>query len=111
METFRSTNGRGSANSWSADTTLNALTVQGAAAYLHGQGKQVGIYSTLYQWKKITGGYSFSPPLPARVAGAADIATAKLYRAPANAAKYSIGGGAVWLAQYPNSDFDGDYAC
>jgi hypothetical protein len=99
------------ANSWSANTTLNALTVQGAVKFLQDKGKTAGIYSTQYQWKTITGGYSFTPPLPAWVAGAPDLATAKLFCSPANAAKYSFGGGAVWLAQYPDGGFDGDYAC
>jgi hypothetical protein len=46
-------------NSWVGSTKANAADIQGAYDYLRykAQVKEVGIYSTAYQWKVITGGY------------------------------------------------------
>jgi hypothetical protein len=43
------------ANSWSATTTVNAATIQGAIDYLNTQGVRVGIYSMPFMWRKIAG--------------------------------------------------------
>lgn len=92
-------------NSWSPNTSLNDRVIQGAMDFLHNQGATVGIYSTKNQWNTIAG--SFTPNLPNWVSGASSIATAPNYCS----SSYSFGGGQVWLVQYPNSGFDGDYAC
>jgi hypothetical protein len=46
-------------NTWNGDGVSNTAMLQGMVDYLrsHGVG-QVGLYSTGYQWKRITGGYS-----------------------------------------------------
>jgi len=46
-------------NSWEGTATANAADIQGAYDYLRYQAKvkEVGIYSTAYQWAQITGGY------------------------------------------------------
>jgi len=47
------------ANSWNGNGIANAADLQGAADYLRSHGvASVGIYSTGYQWKTITGGYT-----------------------------------------------------
>lgn len=49
------------ANSWEGDGIANAADLQGAFDYLREHGvKEVGIYSTKYQWDQITGGYHAS---------------------------------------------------
>ncbi len=49
------------ANTWNGDGVSNTALLQGMYDYLrsHGVGK-VGLYSTGYQWKRITGGYGAS---------------------------------------------------
>jgi hypothetical protein len=48
-------------NTWNGDTTSNTAMLQGMYDYLrsHGVGN-VGLYSSAYQWKRITGGYTAS---------------------------------------------------
>ncbi|HQU07899.1 MAG: hypothetical protein B7X04_02845 [Parcubacteria group bacterium 21-54-25] len=43
------------ANSWSATTTVNDATIQGAIDYLNAQDVRVGIYSVPYMWRQIAG--------------------------------------------------------
>lgn len=43
------------ANSWSATTTVNDATIQGAIDYLNKQNIRVGIYSVPYMWNDIAG--------------------------------------------------------
>lgn len=43
------------ANSWSATTTVNGATIQGAIDYLNAQGIQAGVYSMAYMWRDIAG--------------------------------------------------------
>lgn len=90
-------------NTWSKNAALNADVIQGAIAYLQGQGATVGIYSTAYQWKTIAGGYA--PVAPNWVAGASAANPAALCSSPL----YS--GGSVWLTQYVGPTFDTDYSC
>jgi len=46
-------------NTWNGDGVANTALVQGMYDYLRSHGvEQVGLYSTSYQWRKITGGYS-----------------------------------------------------
>ncbi|HEY7832000.1 MAG TPA: hypothetical protein VIG30_00430, partial [Ktedonobacterales bacterium] len=64
----------------------------------------VGIYSTPYQWGVIAGAYA--PGVPNWSAGAPASDPASFC-----AAAHAFGGGVVWLAQYSNGNFDGNYAC
>jgi hypothetical protein len=110
---------------WSCDPRLNALTIQGSIDYLHAQKLTVGIYSTVVQWRGITGGYvPTGPQIPIWVAGA--LWTSPPYPArfgylppsrlaPYCGPKYAFAGGSTWLLQEtpgPNNyPFDPDYAC
>jgi hypothetical protein len=91
-------------NTWSKTTSLNAEVIKGASDFLHAQGMTVGVYSTPYQWGVIAG--SYSPELPNWTAGAPSSDPASYCDA-----SHAFGGGTVWLAQYANGNFDGDYAC
>ncbi len=92
-------------NSWSANTSLNEQTIQGAVDFLTGQTIAVGVYSTGSMWKTIAG--SYQPKLPNWVPGAKSVTDAQGYCSTG----YSFGGGSVILVQYPNGSYDGDYAC
>jgi hypothetical protein len=49
------------ANGWNGDGRSNTAVLQGMYDYLLSHGvAEVGVYSTSYQWQKITGGYSVS---------------------------------------------------
>jgi hypothetical protein len=91
-------------NSWSKATGLNDQVIQGAMDYLKAQSLVVGVYSTPYQWGVIAG--AFSPGVPNWSAGAPSSDPAS-YCTSAHA----FGGGTVWLTQYLNGSYDGDYAC
>jgi hypothetical protein len=67
-------------------------------------GVVVGIYSTKYQWTKITGGAQLA--VPNWIAGARDLAEAKSRCSPA----WSATGGPVVLNQFV-AGFDTNYAC
>jgi hypothetical protein len=46
-------------NTWNGDPTANTAVLQGMYDYLRSHGvAKVGLYSTSYQWQKITGGYT-----------------------------------------------------
>ncbi len=91
-------------NTWSNDTTLNAQVIAGAVAVLHTRGLTAGIYCTPYQWSLIAG--SYLPHLPVWSAGAPA-------RAPGSycSAGHASGGGPIWLTQYANGNYDGDWSC
>lgn len=91
-------------NTWSSTTSLNAQVIKGALAYLAAQGLTAGVYSTPYQWGVIAGNYS--PGVPNWSAGAPTSNPAS-YCTTAHA----FGGGTVWLTQYTNGTYDGDYVC
>ena len=58
-------------NSWNGDGIANAADLQGVVDLLRSKGvARVGLYSTAYQWRAITGGYTASSAgdLPHRVA-------------------------------------------
>jgi hypothetical protein len=92
------------ANSWSANPAQNIAAIQGAAAFLRSRGATVGIYSTPWQWERITGGWRAA--MPTWLGGAGD---------PVDAASRCRGagftGGPVQLVQYPSGGFDGDLRC
>jgi hypothetical protein len=110
---------------WSCDTSLNALTIQGAIDALRGLGITPGVYCTVDQWREITGGYV--PPgssLPIWIAGA--VWTSPPYPksygyygtsalAPWCEGRYDFANGTPWLLQEtpgPNNyPFDPDYSC
>ncbi|SRR6266550_1156552 len=95
-------------NSWSsADLSLNQYTIQGLVDTLHRRSKAtVGIYSTGYQWRKITGG------LPVSGVGANWVA---IGNGSAEQARGHCGtgftGAPVWFVQYLRAGFDADYVC
>jgi hypothetical protein len=93
-------------NSWSGDVALNVADILGSIAYLRTQGVPVGVYSTEYQWGKITGGVQI-PELYNWVAGARDAAQAARWCAPDS----SFTGGPVVLIQWVQDDLDHDHAC
>lgn len=93
-------------NTWSEDTLLNKAVIQGAIDYHHEQGHKLGIYSTPYQWKEITG-ENYKPGLPAWVAGAKDRSVA-----PAKCSdQHAFTGGKVVMVQYIKDDLDHNHVC
>lgn len=94
------------ANTWSSDTFANARTIQGAIDALDGSGQQVGIYSTYYQFPKITG--SYAPGLPTWIAGAPSSNPTSYCT---NSAR-QFGGGLPWMVQFQtDGTYDLDTAC
>jgi hypothetical protein len=93
-------------NSWSAtDLGANLASLRGSIDFLQRTpGVVVGIYSTHYQWTRITGGAQLA--LPNWVAGAANLNEAKARCTPA----WSATGGPVVLTQ-AFGPFDTNYAC
>jgi hypothetical protein len=90
-------------NTWNSSTSLNVQVIAGAIAYLAAQGGvTAGVYSTPYQWGIIAGTYA--PGVPDWSAGAPA-------SNPASYCSRSFGGGQVWLTQYANGSYDGDYSC
>jgi hypothetical protein len=80
-------------NTWNGDSTSNTAVLQGMYDYLRSHGvARVGLYSTGYQWQKITGGYTAS--------------TAADYRrawSPALTADYPLHEAPLWVATGANS--------
>jgi len=94
-------------NSWSStDLSLNQYTIQGIVDTLRKTTSAVGIYSTGYQWGKITGG------LPVSGVGANWVATGN-FSAEGVDARCGTGfsGAPVWLVQYIQGGFDTNYVC
>jgi hypothetical protein len=112
-------------NSWNGNGSSNAADLQGAIDYLRSHGvPTVGVYSTGYQWDRITGGYTASTAAsyasgwrseftsaygiassPSWVAGASSLSAAPGYCGS------SFTGTSTWFVQYPSGGYDGDYAC
>jgi len=93
------------ANSWSSDSALNRVDIQGSIDFLRSVVTVVGIYSTSFQWGQITNGEQLGAEVPNWLAGALN---AK--RAPGLCSS-SFTGGKVLLVQYPSGAFDAEYAC
>jgi hypothetical protein len=95
------------ANSWSSsDLSLNRYAIQGLIERLRSATTApVGIYSTVYQWNTITGGYQ------APVDGEW-LATGQrtLKRVQRFCSSSGFTGAPIWLVQYVSS-YDHDYAC
>lgn len=92
-------------NSWSASTTVNSATIQGAIDYLNTQNIRVGIYSMPSMWKKIAG----KDFIPTQTIGGNPIAipiwlpigTATQVKAINTCLIASfISGSPIWLVQY-----------
>lgn len=112
-------------NSWNGNGSSNAADLQGAIDYLRSHGvATVGVYSTAYQWNRITGGYtastaaSYAAGWRAEFTSAYGIASSPSWVAGASslsAAPESCGssftGTSTRLVQYPSGGYDGDYAC
>ncbi|MGA7172776.1 MAG: hypothetical protein WCB86_08665 [Candidatus Dormiibacterota bacterium] len=99
-------------NSWESDTDLNVADLQGMTAGLQLSGVSViGIYALPQQWREITGGanalaFSSVPQLQDWILGAGS-----LHAARAECQKAPFAGASIALAQFPLSQFDGDFAC
>lgn len=93
-------------NSWSAtDLGANLASIRGSLDFLRRvPGVVVGIYSTKYQWTKITGGAQVA--VPNWIAGARNLDDAKSRCSPA----WSATGGPVVLNQFV-AGFDTNYVC
>lgn len=92
-------------NAWSDNHFLNERVIAGAVEYLQAIGKDVGVYSTPFQWGEIAGGYA--PNLPVWTAGAEDLADAQTRCTP----QYAFGGGQVKYVQYIDGKFDVNFVC
>jgi hypothetical protein len=95
------------ANSWSSsDLSLNRYTIQGIVATLRlATAVPIGIYSTSYQWKVITGGYQAPVDANWVATGQSTLRRAKTYCGSAG-----FTGAKVWLVQYV-ATYDHNYAC
>jgi hypothetical protein len=99
-------------NTWESSHGRNAAAIAGAADALLAIGvRNVGVYSTAFQWQHITGGHAvvehFLLPLRTWVAGFDGYADAR-----AGCTEASFTGGPVVLTQYLGTDeIDADVAC
>jgi GH25 family lysozyme M1 (1,4-beta-N-acetylmuramidase) len=85
----------------------DAAVLAGATRLLHKRGvRTVGVYSTMHQWLRITGGATLDRA-PVWYAGLGTRASARKRCRPA----YSFTGGKVRMAQYAHNGFDGDLRC
>jgi hypothetical protein len=95
-------------NSWSStDLSLNQYTIQGIVDTLLRQSPAaVGVYSTGYQWRTITGNLPVSGVLADWVAtGSTSAGRARAYCGT------GFSGRPVWFVQYLHGGFDTDYTC
>jgi len=95
------------ANSWSSsDVSLNRFTIQGVIDTLRAStSAPIGVYSTLYQWDTITGGYQAPVDADWVATGARNLDRARSY-----CASTGFTGAPVWLIQYV-ATYDRDYVC
>ena len=95
-------------NSWSStDLSMNQYTIQGIVDTLRRSSRAaVGIYSTGYQWHKITGGLSVSGVRANWVATGSPSAG----DAPTHCG-VGFSGAPVWFVQYLQGGFDTNYVC
>ena len=101
---------------WGSDTTVNSNVIAGAIAAFQGAGRQVGIYSTYYQFPRIAG-TTYSPGLPLWVATGDTVGNLPWY---CTQPQFYFGGGTPWLIQGAPAPqtagsntytLDTDYAC
>jgi len=95
-------------NSWrSRRLDFNVAALQGEVAFLRSVGvSRLGIYSTQYQWNRITGGSTAFAAYPSWLAGGGTLKGAQ--RLCTHAA---FTGGKTVMAQYFASGFDADLPC
>ncbi|MFN2463758.1 MAG: hypothetical protein ABR573_07655 [Candidatus Dormibacteria bacterium] len=94
-------------NDWSdASPALNQATVQGAIDAVRSHGADVGIYSSVDQWAEIVPA-AYRPGVPTWLAVVGDSGMAP----GLCAASHSLTGGAVYMVQYDDHDFDKDHVC
>jgi hypothetical protein len=93
-------------NSWSGDHALNLADIRGSIDFLRSQNVPVGVYSTEYQWGRITGGARLAG-MPNWVAGAGDGDQAARWCS----AESSLTGGPVVLIQWVEDDLDNNAVC
>ncbi len=92
----------------------NAAVIQGALDALHGDGLVAGIYSTYYQWPRITGGSQY-PGLPIWIATVPSGPVQ--WVADCTDPSLQFAGGTPYLIQWlggsnpPTAPYDGDLAC
>ena len=112
-------------NTWNGDGKANTAVLQGMYDYLRSHGvSEVGLYSTGYQWKKITGGYSAATAASYRAAWDGYLtADYPLHKAPlwiataagAGSARAkcatSFTGGPTAMVQYIKGGFDTNLTC
>lgn len=97
-------------NSWSPDTRANTADLEGMTAYLQSIGAEVGIYSTAYQFNRITGALDPGSNLNRLrnwIPGAVSTASAQ-----ANCASEPITpGGTITLTQFTAAALDYNVRC
>jgi hypothetical protein len=82
------------ANIWQGDSSSNTAMLQGMDDYLLSHGvAEVGLYSTGYQWRKITGGYTSSSADGYRAAWRSQFTPL-----------YPLDAAPLWIATYGNTD-------
>lgn len=95
-------------NSWNYDSPdTNIQSIQGEIDALSGgfHPSTIGVYSTSYQWDRITGGWDNNMPVWYATAQSSQLA-AKNYCAP-----HSFTGGPVKEVQFGGSNYDQDSSC
>lgn len=93
------------ANPWSKAPNHNVAIIQGAAEYLRGRQRKVGVYSTPRIWREVT--MDWRGGLAVWLGGADRLPAA----ARRCGAERSFGGGELQLIQYRSGKFDGIYLC
>jgi hypothetical protein len=96
-------------NSWRTGRArkINVAALQGQVDALRGLGvKRLGIYSTRYQWDRITGGSTAFSAYPSWLAGGGTLRGAQRL-----CTRAGFTGGTTVLVQYFESGFDADLAC
>lgn len=96
-------------NSWEANTANNIADLEGMVDYFQSIGARVGIYSTAYQWGRITGTVNDTSSLrglDSWLAGASGLASAK-----SSCGLPGLTGGHVGVTQFVAKNTDYDYSC
>lgn len=92
-------------NYWTGDTVANSRVIQGMIEVLQLAGKQVGIYSTSYQFGRIAGSYQPNLPVWAPIPGTTRETAGQVCRSAP-----SFGGGTMVMVQVTNY-YDENFTC